>query len=35
MTEDEALRIELVRAVELQDREAALLTREDREQAEL
>ena len=34
MTEDEARRIELVRAVELEDREATLLTREDREQAD-
>ena len=34
MTEDEARRIELVRAVELEDRDAALLTREDREQAD-
>lgn len=35
MTEDEARRIELVRAVELEDRDAALLTREDREQADM
>lgn len=34
MTEDEARRFELVRAVELADRTAALLTREDREQAD-
>ena len=34
MTEDDARRIELVRAVELEDREAGLLTREDREQAD-
>ena len=34
MTEDEARKVELVRAVELEDREAALLTREDREQAD-
>ncbi|MXP13651.1 DUF2868 domain-containing protein [Altererythrobacter confluentis] len=34
MTEDEARRIELVRAVELEDRDAVLLTREDREQAD-
>lgn len=34
MTEDEARRIELVRAVEVEDREGTLLTREDREQAD-
>lgn len=34
MTKDEARRIELVRAVELEDRAAVLLTREDREQAD-
>jgi hypothetical protein len=33
MREDEARRIELVRAIELEDREKGLLTREDREQA--
>lgn len=35
MTEDEARRIELVRAIELEDQESALLTREDRQQADL
>ena len=34
MTEDDARRAELVRAVEIEDREATLLTREDREQAD-
>ena len=34
MTEDEARYVELVRAVELQDRESTLFTREDRDQAE-
>lgn len=34
MTEDEARHVELVRAVELEDREATLLTREDLQQAE-
>lgn len=34
MTEDEARRVELVRAIEQEDREATLLTREDRTQAE-
>ena len=34
MNEDEARKAELVRAIELEDREAALLTREDRAQAE-
>lgn len=34
MTEDEARHVELVRAVELEDRDSTLLTREDREQAE-
>lgn len=34
MTEDEARRVELVRAVEIEDRAAVLLTREDREQAD-
>ncbi|MEP7131291.1 MAG: DUF2868 domain-containing protein [Sphingomicrobium sp.] len=34
MTEDEARHVELVRAVELEDRQATLLTREDRAQAE-
>lgn len=34
MTEDEARQVELVRAIETEDREAALLTREDRAQAE-
>lgn len=34
MTEDEARRVELVRAIEIHDPEAALLTREDRAQAE-
>ena len=34
MTEDKARHVELVRAVELEDREANLLTREDRAQAE-
>ena len=34
MTEDEARHVELVRAVELEDREATLLTREDLAQAE-
>ena len=34
MTEDEARAAELVRAIEAEDGEAALLTREDRDQAE-
>ena len=34
MTEDEARNVELVRAIETQDRDALLLTREDRQQAE-
>lgn len=34
MTEDDARRVELVRAVELEDREEVLLTREDRHQAD-
>ena len=34
MTEDQARHLELVRAVELEDRESTLLTREDRDQAE-
>ena len=34
MTEDEARHVELVRAVEIEDRESTLLTREDRDQAE-
>ncbi len=34
MTEDEALHVELVRAIELEDRESSLLTPEDRAQAE-
>ena len=33
MTEDEARKVELVRAIETEDRDSALLTREDREQA--
>src|SRR5687768_14386835 len=32
MTEDEARQVELMRAVELEDRDSALFTREDREQ---
>ncbi len=35
MTEDEALHVELVRAIELEDRESSLLTLEDRVQAEV
>ena len=35
MTEDEARQVELVRAIETEDREATLLTREDRAQAEM
>ncbi len=34
MTEDEARQVELVRAVEIEDADAALLTREDRQQAD-
>lgn len=34
MTEDEARQVELVRAIETEDADAALLTREDREQAD-
>ena len=34
MTEDEARRVELVRAIETEDRDYLLLTREDRQQAE-
>lgn len=34
MTENEARQVELVRAIELEDREGLLLTREDRDQAE-
>lgn len=34
MTENEARRIELVRAIELEDREGSLFTREDRDQAD-
>jgi len=34
MTEDEARKVELVRAVEIEDPEAVLLTREDRQQAD-
>jgi hypothetical protein len=34
MTEDEARKVELVRAVEIEDSEAVLLTREDRQQAD-
>ncbi len=34
MTEDEARNVELVRAIETEDREALLLTKEDRQQAE-
>lgn len=34
MTEDNARKVELVRAVEVEDRDATLLTREDRDQAE-
>jgi len=35
MTEDEALHVELVRAIELEDRKSSLLTPEDRVQAEV
>ena len=34
MTEDEARKVELVRAVEIEDRDALLFTREDRQQAD-
>ncbi|TMM48059.1 DUF2868 domain-containing protein [Qipengyuania marisflavi] len=34
MTEDEARQVELVRAIEVEDRQGGLLTREDREQAD-
>ena len=35
MTEDEARKVELVRAVEIEDSDAVLLTREDRQQADV